>query len=92
MVENTLLTFIDDHARYIWIYVLKHKDEVFPCFLGWKAQQWKVERSTGRKLKTLRTDNGCEYVLADFEKCLKKEGKEDIFSSLDRKETKCETP
>ena len=33
-----------------------------------------MERSTGRKLKTLRTDNGGEYVSADFEKCLKKEG------------------
>ena len=33
-----------------------------------------MERSTGRKQKTLRTDNGGEYVSADFEKCLKKEG------------------
>ena len=33
-----------------------------------------MERSTGRKQKTLRTDNGSEYVSADFEKCLKKEG------------------
>ena len=65
------LTFIDDNTRYVWIYILKHKDEAFPCFLEWKAQ---VERSTGRKLKTLRTDNGGEYVSADFEKCLKKEG------------------
>ena len=61
----------DDNTRFTWIYVLNHKDEVFPCFLEWKAQ---VERSTGRKLKTLRTDNGGEYVSADFEKCLKKEG------------------
>ena len=65
------LTFIDDNTRFTWIYVLNHKDEIFPCFLEWKAQ---VERSTGRKLKTLRTDNGGEYVSADFEKCLKKEG------------------
>ena len=65
------LTFIDDNTRYIWIYVLKHNDEVFPCFLEWKAQ---VERSTGRKLKTLLSDNGGECVSADFEKCLKKEG------------------
>ena len=34
----------------------------------------RVERSTGRKLKTLRTDNGGEYVSVDFETCLKKEG------------------
>ena len=65
------LTFIDDNTRFTWIYVLDHKDEVFPCFLEWKAH---VERSTGRKLKTLRTDNGGEYVSADFEKRLKKEG------------------
>ena len=34
----------------------------------------RVERSTGRKLKPLHTDNGGECVSADFEKCLKKEG------------------
>ena len=33
-----------------------------------------VERSTGRKLKTLHTDNGAEYVSADFKNCSKKEG------------------
>ena len=33
-----------------------------------------MERSKGRKLKTLRTDNGGEYVSAEFENCLKKEG------------------
>ena len=65
------LAFIDDNTRYTWIHVLKHKDEVFLCFLEWKAQ---VERSTGRKLTTLRSDNAGEYVSVDFEKCLKKEG------------------
>ena len=33
-----------------------------------------MERSTGRKLKTVRTDSGGECVSADFERCLKKEG------------------
>ena len=33
-----------------------------------------MERSTGRKLRILRYDNGGEYVSADFEKCFKKEG------------------
>ena len=33
-----------------------------------------VERSTGRKLKALRTDNGGEYTSRDFETYLKKEG------------------
>lgn len=27
------LTFTDDKSRYVWVYILKRKDEVFPCFL-----------------------------------------------------------
>ena len=65
------LTFIDDKTHYVWTYILKCKDEVFPRFLEWKAQ---VEKSTDRKLKVLRTDNGGEYVSAEFEKYLKTEG------------------
>ena len=33
-----------------------------------------VERSTGRKLKTLCTDNGGEYTSRDFQSYLKTEG------------------
>ena len=35
------LTFIDDSTRYVWIYVLKQKDEVFTKFCEWKAMVWK---------------------------------------------------
>ena len=48
-----------------------HKDEVFDRLLQWKAQ---VEKSSGRKLKVLRTDNGGEYTSAKFEDYLKAEG------------------
>ncbi len=27
-----LLTFIDDYSRKVWVYFLKHKDEVFETF------------------------------------------------------------
>ena len=65
------LTIIDDKTCYTWIYVLKHKDEVFARFLEWKAL---VENSTGRKLKALRTDNGGEYTSKEFETYLKQNG------------------
>ena len=68
--EN-FLTFIDDKTRYVWVYVLKRKDQVFKQFLEWKAL---VEKSTGRKLKALHTDNGGEYTSAEFEAYLRKEG------------------
>ena len=65
------LTFIDDCTHYTWVYMLKHKNEVFDCFLCWKAL---VEKSSGRKLKTIRTDNGGEYTSTAFEEYLTSEG------------------
>ena len=65
------LTFIDDKTHYVWVYILKRKDQVFKQFLDWKVM---VEKSTGRKLKCLRTDNGGEYTSAEFDEYLKTEG------------------
>lgn len=65
------LTFIDDKTHYVWIYILKHKDEVFPYLLEWKAL---VEKSMNQKLKALCTDSGGENVSMEFEEYLKKKG------------------
>ena len=65
------VTFIDDKSRYTWVYVLKHKHEVLEKFKEWRS---KVEKSTGFKIKTFRTDNGGEYKSKEFEDYLKKEG------------------
>jgi hypothetical protein len=26
------VSFIDDHSKFVWIYLLRHKSEVFQCF------------------------------------------------------------
>ena len=65
------LTVIDDKSHYVWIYLLKNKHKVFQKFLEWKAM---VERSTGHRVKVLRSDNGGEYTSNEFEGYLKKEG------------------
>ena len=65
------LSFIDDYSRYVWIYILKRKDQVFEKFCEWKSL---VENSCGRKLKNFRTDNGGEYTSTEFTKYLKEEG------------------
>ena len=65
------VTFVDDKTRYVWAYPLKRKDEVFQCFLKWKMM---VEKSSGHKLKVLRTDNGGEYTSLEFEEYLESEG------------------
>ena len=48
--------------------VFQSKDEVFSRFLEWKAM---VERTSGRQLKVLRSDNGGEYTSVEFEEYLK---------------------
>jgi hypothetical protein len=58
-----ILTFIDDFSRMAFTYFLKFKDQVFSKFKEFKAA---AELETGRRIKTLRTDNGREYVNANF--------------------------
>ena len=65
------ITFIDEKTHYSWIYFLKTKDQAFDRFLEWKAL---VEKASGEKLKTLRSDNGGEYTSKKFEAYLKSEG------------------
>ena len=65
------LTFIDDKSRFAWVYVLKQKSEVFSKFVEWKTM---IEKATGKSVKTLRTDNGGEYIAKDFEQYLKVNG------------------
>lgn len=45
--------FIDVKSRFVWIYVLKHKGEVFKNLVEWKAM---VYNSSGQKIKTLRVE------------------------------------
>ena len=42
------LTFIDDSTRYVWVYILKNKSQVFEKFVEWKAL---VESLYGCKIK-----------------------------------------
>ena len=54
-----VLTFIDDFSRFTWVFFLKKKYEVLERFTEFKAS---VDNSYGRKIKSLRYDNGGEYT------------------------------
>ncbi|CAI7811757.1 unnamed protein product [Closterium sp. NIES-54] len=66
------LTIVDDHTRAVWVYPLKTKGEVAVAVL----KQWmpRAQRESGHKVKVIRTDNGREFIGADFEAVLKKKG------------------
>ena len=57
------LTLIDDFTRHSVVYFLKSKTEVLEKFKEYKSL---VENQTGKRIKTLRTDNGTEYVNENF--------------------------
>ena len=61
--NHYFVSFIDDYSRRCWVYTMRHKDEVLELFVKWKAN---LERSTGRKVKVLRSDNGGEYKSDPF--------------------------
>ena len=69
--KEYFVSFIDDKSRHVWTYGIKKKSDVFDIFIEWKAR---AERTTERKLKTLRSDNGGEYISEEFELYLKKDG------------------
>ncbi|CAI7839318.1 unnamed protein product [Closterium sp. NIES-53] len=66
------LTIVDDHIRAVWVYPLKTKGEVAAAVL----KEWmpRAQRESGHKVKVIRTDNGGEFIGADFEAVLKKKG------------------
>lgn len=63
--------FQDDFSRMSFVYFVKTKAETFEKF---KDFQGLVEKQIGRKIKVLRSDNGGEYINAEFENYLRKQG------------------
>jgi len=53
------LLVVDDHSRYMWIEMLKTKDQALDCFRRIKVR---AELESGDKLKAMRTDRGGEFT------------------------------
>ncbi|GJU42608.1 putative RNA-directed DNA polymerase [Tanacetum coccineum] len=73
---NYYVTFTDDFSRYGYVYMIKHKHEVFEMF---KTFQNKVENQLGKTIKALRSDRGGKYLSQEFLDHLRSRG---IISQL----------
>ncbi|GJY83491.1 retrotransposon protein, putative, ty1-copia subclass [Tanacetum coccineum] len=60
---NYIVTFPDDYSQYGYVYLLKHKHEVFETF---KAFQSEVENQLVKTIKALRSDHRGEYISQEF--------------------------
>jgi hypothetical protein len=58
VIKKYYVSFIDDYSKFTWIYLLRHKSEVFQFF---KEFQSLVERLLNRKIIAMQTDWGGEY-------------------------------
>ena len=65
------ILFIDDFSRYTWIHFMKMKSEAFQMFIKFKAL---AENEADLKIKTLRSDNGAEFLSNQFQEFLQKNG------------------
>ena len=65
------VTFTDDFTRYTAVYFMVQKTEVIQNF---KEFHREAELVAGTKIKRLCSDNGTEYMNAEFERYLKENG------------------
>ena len=61
--EYYFMLLIDDYTRMTWVTFLKEKSEDFEKFKIFKAM---VENETHVKIKFIRSDNGGEFTLNEF--------------------------
>ncbi|GJZ74501.1 retrotransposon protein, putative, ty1-copia subclass [Tanacetum coccineum] len=64
----TSLPFTNDYSRYGYVYLLKHKHDVFETFKVFKNE---VENQLGKTIKALRSDRLGEYISQEFKDYLK---------------------
>ncbi|KAL0455319.1 UNVERIFIED_CONTAM: hypothetical protein Slati_0871100 [Sesamum latifolium] len=57
------IIFTNDHSWYGYVYLMRFKSEAFVRFKKFRLE---VENQTGRKTKTLRSDQGGEYLSGEF--------------------------
>ena len=65
------ITFINDYSRYIWIFPMTKKSEVFSHFQKLKIQ---VEKENGQHIWYLGLDGGKEHFFDEFISYLQGEG------------------
>lgn len=62
--KRWFVIFVDDCTRMTWLYVFKHKDEVFSAFQCFHEM---IKTQFSARIQILRSDNGGEYVNHQFQ-------------------------
>lgn len=65
------LLLVDDFSRYMWLLLLRTKDQAAQAIIDVQAR---AEVESARKLNTLRTDHGGEFIAQAFAKHCAQQG------------------
>ena len=65
------VTFVDDHSRMTWLYLMKNRSELFSHFCAFCAE---VKTQFKRSVQILRSDNAKEYLFAPFQSYMVQNG------------------
>ena len=61
--QEAALAIIDDYSKVGYVYLMRFKSEAFDKFKEFKAY---AETHHGKRIKSLRSDRGSEYLSAEF--------------------------
>ncbi|KAG4032061.1 hypothetical protein PC123_g28911 [Phytophthora cactorum] len=75
--KRYFVTFTDDKSHFCVVYLLRNKSEVTDKFAEFVAM---AETQTGKRVKTIRSDNGGEYTSGAMAKFCKDRGIEQKFT------------
>jgi transposase InsO family protein len=73
-----VLVIIDDYSRYIWVFFLESKDEVFDHF---QSLALRLNNEHPNCLKAIHSDNGTEFRNASFDEFCLEHGIDQQFSA-----------
>lgn len=73
------LLLVDDCSRFMWVYLLKTKDEAFEIFKRFRKM---VEKDLKQEIKVLRTDRGGEFCSNDFRNYCEESGIQRHYTTL----------
>ena len=68
---SCFITFTDDHSRFGYVFLMRHKSESFEMFKRYRSE---VEKQTGKDIKILRSDRGGKYLSSEFLTYLEENG------------------
>lgn len=70
-VRDFFVPFIDNFSKLTVIYCIKHKSDLYECFVEYCMT---MQNITGKKIKQLCCGNGLEYINKNFYSFVRQQG------------------